>query len=216
MENHCTSSLYLDLGVQDYQETLLIQKRIHGQRCDNLIPDTFIFVEHKPVFTIGREAKPENYTGLNPILVERGGDVTYHGPGQLVMYPIVRVFNPGESPDLRKFVRWVEEIVTKSLENLGFSVHLGNEPGLWVSNGPMGDRKVASVGMKVRNGVSFHGVSINYGKESLTGFSKIRPCGLDPTEMGYLGIEKNTLMKELVSTLNSRYGKIESVGIAEI
>ncbi len=213
MENHSTSSLYLDLGTKNYQGALTIQREIHELRCRDKIPDTFIFIEHEPVYTIGRSSKPENFPGLNPILVERGGDVTYHGPGQLVVYPIVRVFNPGESPDLRKFVIWVEDIISDALKELGFQLHGGSEPGIWASNSASGDKKIASVGMKVKDGVSFHGVSINYGGDVLDGFMKIRPCGLDPSEMGYLGVEKDRLKDSIQNKLKEKYGKIVEVDI---
>ena len=211
MENHSTSSLSLDLDTKNYQEVLNIQREIHELRCRDKIPDTFIFVEHEPVYTIGRNSKPENYPGLNPILVERGGDVTYHGPGQLVMYPIVRVFSTGESPDLRKFVLWVENIISDALSGLDFHLHGGSEPGIWAFNSATGDKKIASVGMKVKEGVSFHGVSINYGREVLEGFKKIKPCGLDPSEMGYLGLDKEILKDAIQGKLIKTYGRIEEV-----
>ncbi len=213
MENHSTSSLSLELDTKNYQYVLNLQREIHELRCRDKIPDIFIFVEHEPVYTMGRNSKQENFNGLRPILVERGGDVTYHGPGQLVVYPIVRVFNRGETPDLRKFVLWVENIISCALNELGFQVHGGSEPGIWAVNGASGDKKIASVGMKVKDGVSFHGVSINYSKEVLEGFAKIKPCGLDPSEMGYLGVEKGTLKYAIVNQLKKTYEKVEEVSV---
>lgn len=213
MENHCTSSLSLDLHTKNYQYVLDLQREIHELRCRDKIPDIFIFVEHEPVYTIGRNSKQDNFPGLKPILVERGGDVTYHGPGQLVVYPIVRVFNQGEAPDLRKFVLWVENIISCALNKLGFHVHGGSEPGIWAYNSASGDKKIASVGMKVKDGVSFHGVSINYSREVLEGFAKIKPCGLDPSEMGYLGVGRETLKDAICKQLKKTYGKVEEVGV---
>ena len=210
MINLSTSSQFLDLGIREYEEVWNFQKKLHFLRYNDLIEDTFIFVEHSPgVYTIGRGANPENYKGLNPILIERGGDVTYHGPGQLVIYPIVRVFNENERKDVRLFVQTLEKIVMNSFTELGYEPHLGEEPGIWVTNSPNGDKKVCSLGMKIDRGVSYHGLAVNYGEASLEGFMKIRPCGLDSEVMGYLGIEKNKIMNSILDILQSSYRKLE-------
>ena len=206
MISHFTSSQYLDLGIRDYNSTLDIQKHLHQLRSDDIIPDTFIFVEHNPeIYTIGRTADPGNYPDLNPILVERGGDVTYHGPGQLIMYPIVRVYTEGETRKVREFVNEIERIVMDAMESLGFHAHLGDEPGVWVTNSPVGDKKVASLGMKLKSGVSFHGIAINYDQRAMEGFLKIRPCGLPPEVMGYLGIDRDKLLRCLKEEIKKRY-----------
>lgn len=206
MINHFTSSQFLDLGIRDYNSTLDIQRRLHQLRTDELIPDTYIFVEHNPgIYTIGRTADPNNYPDLNPLLVERGGDVTYHGPGQLVMYPIVRVYNKGESGRVREFVNEIESIAIDALKLLNFQPHLGEEPGIWISNSPMGDRKVASLGMKLKSGVSFHGLAINYDERVMNGFLRIKPCGLPPEVMGYLGTGKPELLNALKDQIEKRY-----------
>ncbi len=206
MINLYTSSQYLDLGIRDYEEIWKFQKKLHFLRYNDFIEDTFIFVEHSPgVYTIGRGANPDNYRGLNPILIERGGDVTYHGPGQLLIYPIVRVFRENERKDVRLFVQTLENIVMDTFRKLGFEPHLGEEPGIWVTNSPLGDRKVCSLGMKIDRGVSYHGLAINYGETALDGFMRIKPCGLDSSVMGYLGIEKEKLVLSILDTLRSSY-----------
>ncbi len=210
MTNPFTSSQLIDLGIKNYENTLLFQRKIHSLRRENKIPDTFIIVEHSPgIYTIGRNSKKENFPGIDPVVVERGGDVTYHGPGQIILYPIVRVFEQYNSMDIPLFVKNMEGIITDALENMGFETHFGDEPGIWVSNSPDGDRKVCSVGMKIREGVSFHGISINYSKEVLQGFMKIRPCGLDPQIMGYLGVEKGEVIENIIRSIKKRYEKLE-------
>lgn len=212
MISRFTSSQYLDLGIRDYSSTLDIQKRLHLLRSDDVIPDTYIFVEHDPeIYTIGRTADPGNYPNLNPVLVERGGDVTYHGPGQLIMYPIVRVYKEGETRRVREFVNEIERIVMDAMQSLGLRTHLGDEPGIWVTNSPVGDKKVASLGMKLKSGISFHGIAINYDRRSMEGFLKIRPCGLSPEVMGYLGVDRDKLLSCLKEQIKNRYESLSEM-----
>lgn len=212
MISHSTSSQFLDLGTRRYEEVWKFQKKLHFLRCNELIEDTFILVEHSPgVFTVGRGADPNNYKDVEPILIERGGDVTYHGPGQLVIYPILRVYSGDERKDVRLFVQTLENIIMNSFREMGFEPHLGEEPGIWVSNSPNGDKKVCSLGMKIDQGVSYHGLSINYDHRVLEGFGKIKPCGLDPDTMGFLGVEKERLRKSLLDAIESSYKKFERV-----
>lgn len=206
MINHFTSSQFLDLGEMPFERALNIQREIHSLRVRDVIPDTFIFVEHKPgVYTIGRNSNRENFPGIDAIEIERGGDVTYHGPGQLVMYPIVRVFYSYNRIDIPLFVKKMENIVVSALERMNFKTHFGDEPGIWVYNSPDGDKKVCSVGMKIRDGVSFHGISMNYSRKCLEGFMRIHPCGLDPNVMGYLGISKDILIENLKKSIGDMY-----------
>ncbi len=206
MINPYISSQYLDLGREDYRETWSFQKQLHFLRKTNKIDDTFIFVEHVPgVYTIGRGSNKENYPDIDPILIERGGDVTYHGPGQLVIYPIMRAYEENERRDVRGFVNSIENIMIHSMEDMGFHPHLGPEPGIWIYDSPTGNRKVASLGMKIDSGVSYHGVSINYSEESINGFKKIRPCGMDPEVMGYLGVKRDDLRNSIIKELEKNY-----------
>lgn len=217
MTSHFTSSQLLDLGEVPFERTLNIQKQIHSLRARDLIPDTYILVEHVPgVYTIGRNSKRENFPGIEPIEIERGGDVTYHGPGQLVMYPIVRVFYSYNSMDIPLFVKRMENIVVRALENMKFNAHFGEEPGIWVYNSPDGDRKVCSVGMKIRDGVSFHGISINYSSECLDGFRKIHPCGLDPKIMGYLGKSRKELRENLIKSIEEEDPHLSEISLDKI
>jgi len=181
----------LDLGLRDYEEVWRLQKELVARRRAGEIPDTVILVEHPPVFTIGRQASPRPYSfaGQWPakanspdevwrslVVVERGGGITFHGPGQLVGYPIVDL--RGRGRDIHRFLRDLEEVLIRTLRD--FSLDAQRRPGLtgvWV-----GQKKIASIGIAVRHWVSYHGFALNVSVD-LRYFRMIRPCGLDGTVM---------------------------------
>ncbi len=169
----------IDLGRQAYEEAWNLQKRLVRARLEQRIPDVLLLLEHDPVFTMGRRGHWQNVLvsrealqarGVACIATERGGDVTYHGPGQLVGYPIVQV--PGEGRKVKVLVQGFEEVLLRTLARFGVQGRIiPQNPGLWV-----GEAKIASIGIAVRQGVSFHGFSLNADMD-LTPFSWIRPCG---------------------------------------
>ncbi len=204
MINRSTSNLTADLGIIGFEEALEIQHRLRELRERELIGDIILFLEHPAVYTVGRHPNPNNFSSVNVISTERGGDVTYHGPGQLVIYPIIKIGTP-EKVDVRKYVNMVQEIIIKSIETLGFHCHLGEEPGIWVYDSPQGDRKVASLGMAIVRGVAFHGISINLTSEVLNGFSRISPCGMDPHVMGFLDISRNEMIRAVLNNFSAHF-----------
>ncbi len=204
MINRSTSNLTADLGIIGFEEALEIQHRLRELRERELIGDIILFLEHPAVYTVGRHPNPNNFSSVNVISTERGGDVTYHGPGQLVIYPIIKIGTP-EKVDVRKYVNMVQEIIIKSIETLGFHCHLGEEPGIWVYDSPQGDRKVASLGMAIVRGVAFHGISINLTSEVLNGFSRISPCGMDPQVMGFLGISRDEMIRAVLNNFSAHF-----------
>ncbi len=171
-----------DLGfVHDYKKVWDFQKEILEKRIANEVPDSLILVEHDHVITLGRSSHLENVLvkDLPTFEIERGGDVTYHGPGQLVVYPIVSLVQ--RSLGVRQFVGLLESIVVDSLAKLGVpnaTGKLGKETGVWVNN----SRKIASIGVAVSHWVSYHGLALNVNTD-LTYFQKIKPCGFDATIM---------------------------------
>ncbi|MHB8360509.1 MAG: lipoyl(octanoyl) transferase LipB [Thermoplasmataceae archaeon] len=203
MINLSTSNLTVDLGIVDFNLALEIQHNLRNLRERELVGDVILFLQHPPIYTVGRRPDNNNFSGINVIATERGGDVTYHGPGQLVVYPIMKIGDK-DHVDARKFVNSIQNLVISSIEAMGYDCHLGHEPGIWVSDSPLGDRKVASIGMAIVKGVSFHGISINIGKEVLEGFSKIRPCGMDPFVMGYIGVGRI----EMINAIRGNLGMI--------
>ena len=206
MENLYTSNLATDIGTIGYEECLGIQKKLLSRRQEGRIPDIILFLEHPAVYTTGRRDDPSNYQGIEVIKTERGGDVTYHGPGQLVIYPILKLWEKDGKIDVRSFVVKLENIVISALGKFGFEASVGDEPGIWVSFGE-GKKKVASMGLAIEKGVSYHGISINIGKEVLEGFSRINPCGMDSSVMGYVDINRDDLIRVLVSEFSEVFGR---------
>lgn len=208
MENLYTSNLAIDLGTIGYDECLKIQKNLLCRRQEGSIPDTLLFLQHPPVYTTGRKDDPSNYPGIAVIKTERGGDVTYHGPGQLVVYPILKLWEKDGKIEVRSFVVKLENIVINALGRFGFEASVGEEPGIWVSSGGK-MKKVASMGLAIEKGVSYHGISINIGKEVLEGFSRINPCGMDSSVMGYVDINRGDLIRVLVSEFSGVFGTFD-------
>jgi len=206
MENRYISNLAIDLGVIDYEKCLKIQKDAVKRKISGEIPDVLLFLEHPPVYTTGRKDSPSNYHGIDVIRTERGGDVTYHGPGQLVIYPILKIDGSDGKIDVRGFVVKLEKIVIKSLERFGYNARVGDEPGIWIGTGES-SRKVASMGLAIERGVSYHGISINIGKEVLEGFSRINPCGMDASVMGYVNIKREDLIHSLIANFSDQFGE---------
>lgn len=205
MDYRYTSNLATDLGRITYAQAYRLQKHLlelvrNGDRRGFLL-----FLEHDPVYTLGRKPVTENYLGVETVATERGGDVTYHGPGQKVIYPIVDIRENG-SMDVRGFVHFVEDTVIGILESAGYTAHVGEEPGIWIGT-ENGDRKVASIGMAIDHGISFHGVSINRSPEVLTGFGKIRPCGLDPSVMGFADVSEAMIRDGFLKAFSRKFGE---------
>jgi lipoate-protein ligase B len=170
------TGILLDPGRMEYGATLELQRRLAGRRARGEIPDILILLEHDPVITLGRKTSPDNFRpqGVPVFEVERGGDATYHGPGQLVGYPILML----DDHDVRRHVKNIEEALIRSVRSFGIEgERLEGHPGVWV-----GGKKLASVGVAVTNWVTYHGFALNVNTD-LSYFNLIRPCGLDPNTM---------------------------------
>ena len=179
------------LGVVDYREAFELQERLRTARQEDELPDMLLTLEHPPVYTRGRRSGPGELPmgedwylaqGIEIVDTDRGGKVTYHGPGQLVGYPIVGV------DDVVAYVRTLEGALVSALAGEGVAArtrpHEGHRfAGVWV-----GDRKIASVGVHLSRGVSKHGFAINIDND-LQPFSWIVPCGLDDVRMTSLAAE---------------------------
>lgn len=168
------------LGVTDYAEAVQLQEHLLVARQLDLVPDTLILLQHPPVFTIGRAGSARNVLapqwllereGIAVIETNRGGDVTYHGPGQLVVYPILRLADYGD--DVHRYVRMVEETAIVLLAQYGIETgRIKEYPGVWA-----GPAKIAAVGIAIRGGVTMHGLAINV-SPNMAHFDMINPCGL--------------------------------------
>ena len=174
------------LGSVDYREALALQERVRAARQEDELPDVLLTLEHPPVYTRGRRSRPGELPmgedwylaqGIETVETDRGGRVTYHGPGQLVGYPIVRV------DDVVAYVRTLENALVAALRDEGVvdarsRPHDGhNYTGVWV-----GERKIASIGVHLSRGVTTHGFAVNV-ENDLQPFSWIVPCGLDGVQM---------------------------------
>ena len=166
----------VDFGRMEYGEALELQRELASKRAKGEIPDTLVLVEHEHVITLGRKTTPANFRPQDiPVFqVERGGDATYHGPGQLVGYPIVLL----SDHDVRRHVRNIEEAIIRAVGYFGIKgERVEGHPGIWV-----GGRKLASIGVAVTDWVTYHGFALNVNTD-LSYFELIRPCGLDPATM---------------------------------
>jgi lipoyl(octanoyl) transferase len=166
---------WLYAGRLPYAEALALQKETVRRRVAKEIPDTLIFVEHPPVITLGKMAKREHLVGSRPdvevVETPRGGDVTYHGPGQLVGYPILDL--TALHQDLKKYLGNLEEVMIRAVARHG--IQAGREEGMtgtWVEG-----RKIGAIGVRVEKWVTSHGFALNANND-LAGFDLIIPCGL--------------------------------------
>lgn len=167
------------LGRQPYETTWALQKELLGPIADDEAPETLLLVEHEPVITLGRKAGAADNV-LSPdfpvIATERGGDATYHGPGQLVAYPLLAL-REGER-DLHRYLRNLEALVIATLADYGLpGERREGLTGVWVH-----DKKVASVGVAVRRWVTYHGLALNVSAD-LGHFARLNPCGLQSDVM---------------------------------
>jgi lipoyl(octanoyl) transferase len=184
-------------GLIPYEEARRAQKRIEVARLAGEVPDVLLLLEHPPVYTKGRRAEPgelgmgEDWYRMQGIEVcetDRGGRVTYHGPGQLVGYPIVSLKKYGD--DVHEYVRRLERLMIESLAayDVGAEV-IDGLTGVWVGGGPPDGRKVGSIGVHVNRGVTTHGFAINVNND-LQPFEWIVPCGIE-------GVRMTSLTREL-------------------
>lgn len=167
------------LGVVEYGAAYQLQKKIHQKRVEGEIGDTLLLLEHPPTITVGKTGRLENILvpsetleqmGLSLYFVDRGGDVAYHGPGQLVGYPILDLSSRGG--DLKRYVRDLEEVLIRTLEE--FSIKACRDllhVGVWVNQ-----KKIGAIGLTIRKEVTMHGFALNV-CTNLEHFSLIHPCG---------------------------------------
>jgi lipoyl(octanoyl) transferase len=176
----------LSLGRVEYEDGLALQKAVGEARAKGERPDTLLLLEHPPVLTLGRGAKPANLLaspellarrGVEVFETNRGGDITYHGPGQLVGYPILKLEAPRQ--DVRRYVRDLEEAVIRTLAEYGITAtRIPKWTGVWVGDEALGTaRKIAAIGVHLSRWQTSHGFALNVNTE-LSHFELIVPCGI--------------------------------------
>jgi len=175
------------LGLVDYEQALHMQRTIHSQVAEGICPNTLLLLEHPSVYTAGRRTldseKPAD--GSPVIEVDRGGKITWHGPGQLVGYPIVKLSQPHE---LVGFVREMERALINVCEDFGIQATcVSGRSGVWILD-EQGDRKIAAIGIRVAKGVTMHGFALNV-SPNLDAFKQIIPCGIADADVTSMEIE---------------------------
>jgi len=181
--------LYQNLGFLDYVSGLAVQEQLVARKQQEPSPDILLFVEHPHVYTLGRAGKDSNVLAPQEVPVirtSRGGDVTYHGPGQLVVYPIIDLRSKLRK-DVHRYVRNLELSAIQTLKD--FCLEGTRRPpytGIWI-----GDKKVAAIGVAVRRCITFHGLALNV-NPNLSYFTRIIPCGLDWADVTSMARELGT------------------------
>ena len=186
----------IDLGLTEYQRALQIQKTLVKERLDNSTPDTLLLVEHPHVVTLGKQTSPNDVLNNSiPIVkIDRGGSATYHGPGQLIGYIIMDLRSKGISVPV--LISKIHEIIILTLDELDIKAKREkNDTGVWI-----GQKKIASIGLSVRNWITYHGFSLNVNTD-LDRFNAIRPCGYDSQVMTSVNsIKRKEYSKEVIQT----------------
>jgi lipoyl(octanoyl) transferase len=199
-------------GMVPYEEARAEQRRLAAARQEGAIPDLLLLLEHPPVYTRGRRSTPEELPmgvewyemqGIEVRDTDRGGRVTYHGPGQLVAYPIISLRPYGD--DVHRYVRGLERAMIDSLAEHGVEAGtIDGQTGVWV-----GERKIGSIGVHVSRGVTTHGLAVNVNND-LQPFEWIVPCGIEGARATSLSRERGAEqdLAEFASTLAAHFGRV--------
>ena len=192
-----------DLKRKNYQDTLKIQESLRKQVLSDPSYEYLILVEHEHVYTLGKNANSSNILNkaCDIIQTDRGGDVTYHGPGQLVAYPIINLKK--RKIGVKSYVKMIEQLISNTLMYYGLETHVPiKETGVWVE-----DKKIASIGIHVSRGVTMHGLAVNISTD-LSYFDNIISCGIEGVKMTTIDkelgkkIAMNDIKKQLISNFN--------------
>jgi len=188
LETQTNSNIALSRhGLVDYQKAWDLQREIHTEVASGSRPNTLLLLEHPSVYTAGRRTEDaERPTDGTPVIdVDRGGRITWHGPGQLVGYPIVKLLKPTE---LVGFVREIEAALILVCADLALTaIRIDGRSGVWIQDA-RGDRKIAAIGIRVAKGTTMHGFALNVNPD-LAAFRQIVPCGIADADVTSLEIE---------------------------
>jgi len=200
------------LGRIGYREAYYLQRQLLQQRVSGSIGDTLLILEHPHTITIGKSGKLQNILvshqrlqndGISIFSTDRGGDVTYHGPGQLVVYPIIDLRDRGKH--IRQYVHDIEEVIIRTLSDFGIrGCRSRSHPGVWVRN-----EQIATIGLRIKKWVTMHGFALNVNTD-LEKFSLINPCGcsdIKATSCSRL-LSRKVLMEEVTTVLLAHFSEV--------
>ena len=206
--------LVVPLGLVDFQNAYDLQRRLHSQVVAGELPDLLLMLEHPHVYTLGRRGKESDILASQGVLDElgvetygtdRGGETTYHGPGQLVGYPILNLRRWGGG--VRDYVETLEQALISALGRFGIVAHSEGKPtGVWVD-----DRKIAAIGVRVSRSVTMHGFALNVSPD-LSFFDHIVPCGMPDVSVTSMAremerdVDLSDVMTEVAQSFGSNFG----------
>ena len=207
-----SKSLLIDIGTTEYAFAWDLQKTLHDERVSGNIPDTILLTEHFNTYTIGKSGGDDHLLATEDELregnvsvfrIDRGGDITYHGPGQIVCYPIIDLNN--YYLDIHRYMRDLEEVVIRTLQHYGINAHREPEyTGVWVES-----EKICAIGVKVSRWVTMHGFAFNVNTD-LSYFGRIIPCGIfhkGVTSLSQL-LEKNINISEAKKVVAEKFAEV--------
>lgn len=209
------------LGTVPYGKALEIQELLLEKKINKEIPDSLILLEHPHTFTIGRSGSSENLlvnenylnqNGIELVRISRGGDITYHGPGQLVGYPIFDLNN--HKKDIHKFLRDLEETIILCLDTFGIQGRrIDKLTGVWVKRS-----KIASIGVGIKRWTTYHGFALNVNTD-LGLFDMINPCGMKQVQMtsikDWVGEKSDIDMNKVRDRITEAFGDVFSITVSE-
>lgn len=205
------------LGLVEYHAAYRLQAELVSKRISDKINDTLLLLEHPDIITIGKSGTIDNVLvpqeqleskGISLVFVDRGGDVTYHGPGQLVGYPIINLKKRGE--DLHQYVRDIEEIIIRTVNDFGIKACRDeSHPGVWVDN-----QEIAAIGIRLKKWVTMHGFALNVNTD-LDKFSLINPCGFSDRKATSVSklLSQDVSMTVVIRSLVSHFAAVFDVQI---
>lgn len=211
---YCRSMRPWRLGLIDYHEAYALQKDLHAQRVADGIDDTVLLLEHPPVFTAGRRTEAwERPVGGTPVIdIDRGGKITWHGPGQIVGYPIIKL---GAPLDVVAYVRRIEDVLIAVCADIGVAAdRVEGRSGVWIRGGAAApDRKIAAIGVRVAKKVTLHGFALNCDAD-LSWFDRIIPCGIPDAEVTSLSQElgRTVTVQEALPVIESHLHRLLTDG----
>ena len=212
--SHCIA---VALGRTEYLEAWALQKSLHARVAEGAMPNVLLLLEHPHVYTLGRRGRPTDILatprelsrlGVEVHHVDRGGEVTYHGPGQLVGYPIVNLRELGGGP--LRFVRALEEVLIATLAEFEIAAVADERPtGVWV-----GESKIAAIGVKVSRGVTTHGFALNVSPD-LSYFDRIVPCGMPDVGITSMAAERPDVadVQAVIPSVARHFGEVFGLSV---